>query len=241
MEQERGVPRAQKKNYQKQLDAVIGQLQHARTQEQDAAPTPRKKPSLLLHACCAPCSSYVIEYLAEHFAITILYYNPNIYPPEEYARRLVELERFLPRFAPAVEGGVRLVSAPYNPQEFYDAVGTAESPERAADPEKGERCRRCYEFRLRRAYQYAAENGFQWFTTTLSISPFKDAEKINDIGAALTTIAPGAPRFLPSDFKKNGGFQRSLALSREYGLYRQQYCGCVYSKEGAERGRSAES
>ena len=131
-----------------------------------------KKPSLLLHACCAPCSSYVLEYLAKYFEITILYYNPNIYPEEEYRRRLGELEDFLPRFAPALEGKVKLVKDTYEPSDFYAAIGTDREPELAKEPEKGERCRRCYQLRLRRAYDYASAHKFDYFCTTLSISPF---------------------------------------------------------------------
>ena len=202
--------------YQKELDQLLSSLEKS-----------GKKPSLLLHACCGPCSSYVIEYLTGFFDITILYYNPNIYPQEEYERRLAELEDFLPRFSPAVLGKVKLVKDEYLPDQFYQAVGTDKEPELVREPEKGERCRRCYEFRLKRAYQYAAAHDFDYFCTTLSISPFKDAEKINVIGESLA--GQGSPKWLPSDFKKKSGFLRSLQLSEEYGLYRQQYCGCVFS------------
>lgn len=195
-----------------------------------------KKPSLLLHACCAPCSSYVLEYLAKYFEITILYYNPNIYPEEEYRRRLGELEDFLPRFGPALEGKVKLVKDTYEPSDFYAAIGTDKEPELAKEPEKGERCRRCYELRLKRAYAYASAGNFDYFCTTLSISPFKDAEKINVIGERLA--GEGRPRWLPSDFKKKSGFLRSLQLSEEYGLYRQQYCGCIFSKQNTDAFRN---
>ena len=214
-----------------------------------------KKPSLLLHACCAPCSSYVLEYLAKYFEITILYYNPNIYPEEEYRRRLGELEDFLPRFGPALEGKVKLVKDTYEPSDFYAAIGTDKEPELAKEPEKGERCRRCYELRLKRAYAYASAHNFDYFCTTLSISPFKDAEKINEIGerlagqaedetfgleaAAAEESGPSKnPRWLPSDFKKKSGFLRSLQLSEEYGLYRQQYCGCIFSKQNTDAFRN---
>lgn len=192
----------------------------------DHSPAP-PKPSLLLHACCGPCSSYVIEYLACYFAITIYYYNPNIHPMSEYERRRDELLNFLPRFPAA--SGIQVVEGRYDPEDFYRATGVREEPDLQNEAEKGERCRRCYEFRMRAAWQYACSNAFDWFTTTLSISPFKDADKINAIGRALEQGHPG-PRFLPSDFKKKGGFKRSLELSAEYGLYRQDYCGCVYSK-----------
>ena len=199
-----------KTDYQKQLDCVL----------QDIS-TSGKRPSLLLHACCGPCSSYVLEYLCKHFEITVLFYNPNIYPAEEYERRLQELLNFYKRFVPAEN--VRVIQAPYDPEEFYKAVGTRENPELAKEPERGERCRRCYELRLRYTYDYACANNFDYFCTTLSISPFKDADMINEIGSSF------GPQWLPSDFKKKNGFKRSLELSAEYGLYRQEYCGCIYS------------
>ena len=205
-----------KSPYQQKLDEILMEIK-----ERD------KKPSLLLHACCGPCSSYVIEYLASYFDITILYYNPNIYPREEYERRLSELEDFLPRFSPAVESKVKLVKDSYQEEDFYQAVGTRKEPELAKEAEKGERCRRCYEFRLKRAYEYASKHDFDYFCTTLSISPFKDAKKINEIGEGLDNGRK--PFWLFSDFKKKGGFLRSLELSEEFNLYRQQYCGCIYS------------
>ena len=195
------------------------------------------KPRLLLHACCGPCSSYVIEYISKFFDITILYYNPNIYPEEEYRRRLQELKEFLPRFFPAVENKVKLVEMNYDPEEFYEAVGTKKQGELAKEKEKGERCRRCYEFRLRRSYKYALENNFDYFCTTLSISPFKDSVKINSEGEKIASENSSGPKWLYSDFKKKGGFLRSLQISEEYGLYRQQYCGCIYSKINADEFR----
>lgn len=208
-------------NFQKDLDALLAGFK------------PGVRPTLLLHACCGPCSSYVLEYLASRFQITVLYYNPNIYPAEEYERRLAELKALYLKFPPALQGNVQLVEDVYNPEDFFAAVGVRERPELADEPERGERCRRCYEFRLRRAFDYAREHGFDYFCTTLSISPFKDAEKINVIGRELEEgeFADGEKisRWLPSDFKKNGGFVRSLEISEEYGMYRQQYCGCVYS------------
>ena len=211
----------QKPNYQKQLANILSQ-----TAEKNKH-SPDKKQTLLLHACCAPCSSYVLEYLSSYFDITILYYNPNIYPPKEYSRRLAELEKFLTTFPPAVKNHVNLVKTSYIPQEYDDAVQIKKDPTLAEEHERGERCRRCYLFRMKKAYEYAFEHCFDWFTTTLSISPFKDAEKINEIGNSLQQQT--GPRFLTSDFKKNSGFLRSLQLSAEYGLYRQQYCGCRYS------------
>ena len=192
-------------NYQLEMEKVLRTLDGTR-------------PKLLLHACCAPCSSATLERLAAHFDITILYYNPNIYPPEEYHRREAELERFVE------EAGYHypVVELPYDPQEFYTAVKGLES-----EPEKGARCTVCYRLRMRRAAQYAAEHGFDWFTTTLSISPHKDAKRINAIGQELE--AEFGVKHLPSDFKKHNGYLRSLQLSEEYGLYRQDYCGCEFS------------
>ena len=197
-----------KRNYQSELDGILDRITIRPTAE-----APAVKPSLLLHACCAPCSSYVIEYLASYFDISIYYYNPNIHPRQEYERRLHELESFLPRFPPALENRVRLIRANYDVREFEDAVRITENPELASEAERGERCRRCYELRIKHAYEYAREHSFDWFTTTLSISPFKDADKINDIGEKLE--ASGGPRFLTGDFKKRNGFKRSLEISKE--------------------------
>ena len=217
-----------KANYQKELDKILEKI-----------PENSEKPSLLLHACCGPCSSYVLEYLAKFFDITILYYNPNIYPDKEYHRRLNELKNLLPRFPEAVKNDVKLVELSYNPEEFFAAIDIKKEPQLAEEPEKGERCRRCYKFRLKKSYEYAKENHFQWFCTTLSISPFKDSEKINTIGKELTSADtnPDSPKWLPSDFKKKNGFKRSLELSEEYNLFRQQYCGCVFSKINTEKFR----
>lgn len=211
----------QKRNYQKELDFLLSGFEKKSTH----------KPTLLLHACCGPCSSYCLEYLSSYFQITVFYYNPNIYPEEEYTRRFEELKKLYQTFPPALEGNVKVVEKNYNPQEFYDAIKIKEEPELAKEPEKGERCRRCYFLRLKAAYDYASENNFDYFCTTLSISPFKDAEKLNDIGEELVRgQTPKSPRWLPSDFKKKGGFKRSLEISQEYNMYRQDYCGCVYSK-----------
>lgn len=177
------------------------------------------KPTLLLHACCAPCSSAVLERLREYFSITILYYNPNIYPPQEYHRREQELERFL---QDAGMNGIPLIELPYDPQEFYTAVKGLEQ-----EPERGERCTVCYRLRMEQAARYAAAHGFDWFTTTLSISPVKDPVRINQIGQELAQKYGVA--HLPSEFRKKNGYKRSLELSAEYGLYRQDYCGCVFS------------
>lgn len=213
-----------KENFQKKLDNLLEVISSAKA-----------KPKLLLHACCGPCSSYVLEYLCSHFDITVLFYNPNIYPQKEYQRRLNELLTFYTKFVPAKN--VRVIQAPYEPEDFYRATGVREQPQFATEPERGERCRRCYELRLRYTYDYACRHGFDYFCTTLSISPFKDADMINEIGEKLVGEAAlrqaqkpqATPRWLPSDFKKRNGFKRSLELSAEYDLYRQEYCGCVYS------------
>ena len=157
--------------YQKQLDDFLNLLE----QKQSSDTASFVKPSLLLHACCGPCSSYVLEYLSKYFDITVFYYNPNIYPEQEYHRRLNELKAFYTKFAPAA--GVNVIEETYNPDDFYKAIQIHEHPERASEPEKGERCRLCYKFRLERAYEYAVAHHYDYYCTTLSISPFKDAEK----------------------------------------------------------------
>lgn len=192
--------------YAQQMDAVLASLGGSR-------------PRLLLHACCGPCSSAVLEQLSQFFEITVLYYNPNTWPETEYRRRGQELERFVAAAHPL---GVKVVEDRYDPQEFYSAVAGLE-----AEPERGGRCTVCYRLRMRRAAQYAAEHGFDWFATTLSISPHKDAARINQIGQELEQEF--GVKHLPSDFKKKNGYLRSLQLSEEYGLYRQDYCGCEFS------------
>lgn len=208
----------EKINYQKQLDIIL-----------ESVSKQNIKPSLLLHACCGPCSSYVLEYLMKYFDITIYFYNPNIHPEAEYVRRLNELKTFLPRFDK--DKLACLYEENYNPEEFFKAVNTEIDTELKTESEKGERCRRCYKFRMEKAYDFAIRNNFDWFTTTLSISPFKDAQKINVIGQDLQKLNENGPKFLTSDFKKKGGFKRSLELSEEYGLYRQDYCGCIFSRQ----------
>ena len=207
-----------KQNYQQQLENIIKEISLS-----------RKKPSLLLHACCGPCSSYVMEYLAGIFNITIYYYNPNIHPKAEYDRRLAELKKFVSSFPPAIQTGISVVEDVYNPEDFFEATNVRNQIELQTESEKGERCRRCYLFRMKRAWNYASNHNFDFFTTTLSISPHKDSEKINTIGQAF--ISENSLKYLPADFKKKNGYLRSLQLSKEYGLYRQDYCGCVYSQQ----------
>ena len=199
-------------NFSQQMDEVLKTLGDTR-------------PRLLLHACCGPCSSAVLERLCRYFDITVLYYNPNTWPAEEYHRRGEELERFVAAAHPL---GVTVVEDRYDPQEFYSAVAGLEN-----EPERGGRCTVCYRLRMgpggpdAAGLSFAAEHGFDWFTTTLSISPHKDARRINAIGQELEQEY--GVRHLPSDFKKQNGYLRSLQLSEEYGLYRQDYCGCEFS------------
>lgn len=215
-------PRPQKKaNYNQEMEDIISEIQSGC--DFDNAQSPKKK--LLLHACCGPCSSAVLERLATVFDITIFYYNPNIHPQAEYERRLEELKKFLTEFPFSLENSVKLVVENYNVEDYFEATNVRNEIELQTEAEKGERCRRCYEFRMKKSFEYACQNNFDYFTTTLSISPHKDSEKINTIGKSLV----GITKFLPSDFKKKGGFLRSTQLSEEYGLWRQDYCGCVYS------------
>ncbi len=198
-----------------------------------------KKPSLLLHVCCAPCSSSVLEQLVHIFDITVYFYNPNIHPREEYAKRLEELKGFLPKFSksPQINNeNITFKAEHYEPNDFFEAVETEKYPELKAEAEKGERCSKCYELRLQHTANYALEQNFDYFTTALSISPHKDAEKINRIGQKLYKIMQEnnvplrVPQFVYADFKKRNGFKRSLEISKEFNLYRQEYCGCIYSQ-----------
>lgn len=204
------MPNLQKINYQKKLDAIISDIQKS-----------GEVPTLLLHSCCAPCSSYVLEYLSQYFKITVFYYNPNIYPEEEYARRVEEQQRLINSMSS--KNKIDFVERGYDPQEFYDCVKGLEHI-----PEGGERCFACYRLRLERAAKLAKELGADYFTTTLSISPYKNAAKLNEISEELGELYSVSA--LPADFKKREGYKRSCRLSAEYGLYRQDYCGCVFSK-----------
>lgn len=196
-------------NYQKLLDANISRLL-----ETDYVP------KLLLHSCCAPCSSYVLEYLSEYFKIMVLYYNPNIFPEAEYNYRVQEQKRLIEELP--CKYPIQFIHEPYTPEEFYQSVKGLEQ-----EPEGGKRCMVCYRLRLERAAQIAKAGGYDYFTTTLSISPLKNAAALNEIGKELEEKY--GIRYLFSDFKKKGGYQRSVELSKQYQLYRQNYCGCVYS------------
>lgn len=198
------------RNFQKELEKKLLTLK-------DCAEAPR----LLLHSCCAPCSSYVIEYLSQYFQITVFYYNPNISVDEEYRKRVAEQKRFIREF-PA-KYPVDFMEGAYEPQTFFQAVKGYEQCQ-----EGGERCFICYEMRLRQTAQEAVKGKFDYFTTTLTISPLKNSVKLNEIGLKLE--AEYGIHYLLSDFKKKEGYKRSIELSKEYDLYRQNYCGCVYSR-----------
>lgn len=196
---------ANKINYQKELDKTIESLKG-------------KKPSLLLHSCCAPCSSYVLEYLSKYFKITVFYYNPNIYPEDEFYKRQQEQISLIKQMGLDID----VVEHNHNADEFYEKIKGLER-----EKEGGARCFKCYELRLERTCIYAKENNFDYFTTTLSISPLKNADALNNTGKELSKKY--GVNYLYSDFKKNNGYKRSCELSNQYGIYRQNYCGCVYS------------
>jgi len=209
------------RNYQRELDKVIDGLCIGQGVQ--------RKPSLFLHSCCAPCSSYVLEYLRAFFRITVFYYNPNISMEQEYLHRVEEQKRLINVLnEEAPENEIRVVEGDYEPALFFDKVKGMEHC-----PEGGERCFICYELRLRKTAECAAALGYDYFATTLTISPLKNAEKLNRIGERLA--GEYQIKWLPSDFKKKNGYKRSLELSTEYDLYRQDYCGCVYSKAERER------
>ena len=202
-------------NYQKELDKIIEKIQKE-----------GRRPSLLLHSCCAPCSSYCMEYLTQYFDITVYYYNPNITDEEEYRLRVEEQQRLIREFP-----GIKFEEGPYHPKSFFAIARGLEMV-----PEGGERCFRCYELRLKQAVEAAKLGGYDYVTTTLTISPLKNSKKLNEIGQQIA-----GENWLPSDFKKKNGYKRSVELSAQYDLYRQNYCGCVYSKEEAERREAAQS
>jgi len=197
-------------NYQNKLDDIIKENLNE-----------KKVPSLLLHSCCAPCSSYVIEYLSNYFNITVFYYNPNIYPEKEYIKRVEEEKNFIFRFKTKYK--VDFIEGKYDTEKFYSSVKGFEN-----EKEGGERCFRCYELRLKESAVIAKNKGYDYFTTTLSISPYKNAQKLNEIGERLANEY--GIQYLYSDFKKKNGYKRSIELSKEYNLYRQDYCGCIFSQ-----------
>lgn len=232
------------RNYQKELDKIIEKL----------GADEKCAPRLFLHSCCAPCSSYVLEYLRKYFRITVFYYNPNITEGEEYRKRVAEQRRLIAAYndalteqiAGSVDSGetgevllntkdnaisciehhgyhIEVIEGDYEPERFYEIAKGLEQC-----PEGGERCFACYALRLRETAKRAKAGEYDYFTTTLSISPLKNAAKLNEIGEILAKEYEVA--WLPSDFKKREGYKRSIELSKEYDLYRQDYCGCVYSR-----------
>lgn len=194
-------------NLQKELEKIIEQNKKEGTM-----------PSLLLHACCAPCSSYCIEYLHKYFDITLFFYNPNIFPAEEYAHRVNELKRLVTEMGLSIP----VLEAENDTESFYTLAKGRENIR-----EGGARCFDCYRLRLKKTAQLAKEKGFDYFTTTLSISPLKNSKKLREIGLELE--GEYGVKNLPSDFKKKEGYKRSIELSKKYNLYRQNYCGCEYS------------
>lgn len=209
-----------KQNYQIMLDRTLDELKKS-----------GETPTLLLHSCCAPCSSYVLEYLSEYFYITVFYYNPNLDTAEEFDHRANEQKRLINKMP--LKHAVKFIEGKYDTERFYELTKGLEDI-----PEGGERCFKCYRLRLEEAAIAARKRSFDYFTTTLSISPFKNAQKLNEIGRELSEKY-GVP-YLYSDFKKREGYKRSCELSKEYRLYRQDYCGCEYSKKETQKRLQAE-
>lgn len=197
-------------NYQKELDKLLDQLTRK-----------NRVPRLLLHSCCAPCSSYVLEYLSNYFEITVFYYNPNIYPETEYTKRILEQQKLIDDMD--FKYPVSFVAGEYEKEKFYEMARGLEDVK-----EGGSRCMKCYELRLRETAELAKAGEYDYFTTTLSISPLKNAAKLNEIGQRLAEEY--GVEYLVSDFKKKNGYKRSTELSKIYGLYRQDYCGCEFSQ-----------
>ncbi len=202
-------------NYQKVFDEIL-----------DDVRVSDKIPKLLLHSCCAPCSSYVLEYLEKYFEITVNFYNPNITFHEEYKKRIEEQKAFIKELQ--VENEIKLIDGRYEISEFFNCIKGFEET-----GEGGERCFKCYRLRLEETAKKAKEMGFDYFGTVLSISPLKSSQKINEIGRELEEKY--GVKFLFSDFKKKNGYKRSIELSRKHDLYRQDYCGCVFSKTEREK------
>ncbi len=209
------------RNYQKELDKIIEKIQDGQT------------PRLFLHSCCAPCSSYVLEYLRKYFYITVFYYNPNISMEPEYRKRVEEQKRLIAAYNERLETGypIAIIEGDYEPEQFFHIAKGLEDC-----PEGGERCFACFRLRLQKTVEEAVKGKFDYFATTLTISPLKNAAKLNEIGEELAEKYKIA--WLPSDFKKRNGYKRSIELSREYELYRQDYCGCIYSKMEREKQNS---
>ena len=219
-----------KQNYSKELEKRIEEFQKN-----------GEYPKLLLHACCAPCSSYCLEYLREYFDVTVFFYNPNITEEAEYRKRVIEEKRLIEEYNRQVEEKnfegmnsdekarkIEIIEGEYVPKDFYDAARGYEDCK-----EGGERCRKCFELRLNETARVARERGFDFFTTTLTISPLKNADVLNEVGREA-----GGDMFLPSDFKKKNGYKRSIELSKMFDLYRQDFCGCSFSKAQREREKS---
>ena len=201
-------------NYQKILDKELDRIQSNNI-----------TPTLLLHSCCAPCSSYVIEYLSKYFKITVFYYNPNISPDNEYRYRADEQKRLIESMP--LENPVEFLEGEYIPDDFFDISKGLEN-----EPEGGARCAKCFNLRLSKTAETAKQGNYDYFTTTLTISPLKNAKLINNIGIELSKKYD-VP-YLQSDFKKKNGYKRSIVLSKEYNLYRQNYCGCIFSKNDTD-------
>ena len=219
----------QKTNFSRETEKIIKRISAGR----------EDVPRLLLHSCCAPCSSHVMEYLREYFALTVFYYNPNITVSEEYEKRLMEEKRLIEAYNRQVEtqdftgmnstpkaGKIEILEAPYDPENYLAAVKGYENC-----PEGGERCGICFEMRLRKTAEAALAGGYDFFTTTLTISPLKNAGMLNEIGERVGEQY--GVKFLPSDFKKKNGYKRSIELSKCFDLYRQNFCGCAFSKRDA--------
>lgn len=179
-------------------------------------------PNLLLHVCCAPCSSACLKRLGDYFSITILYYNPNITSSVEYEKRLNEVKKFIKEFK--VKHEIKIIDSKYDPETFLEMTKGMEDI-----PERGERCYKCYELRLLETLKVAEENNFDYFTTTLTLSPYKNVDWLNEIGMRISENSK--VKFLQTDFKKKNGYKESIELSKKYKLYRQDYCGCIYSKK----------
>ena len=210
-------------NYQKELEKILAELQMCGEGDKQESSGPQT-PTLFLHSCCAPCSSYCLEYLCKYFAITVFYYNPNIAASEEYRKRVEEQKRLIAAYNDEKKGyPISIIEGDYEPALFFEMAKGLEKC-----PEGGERCFKCFDLRLRRTAEEAVKGGYDYFATTLTISPLKNAAKINEIGQALAVEYDVA--WLPSDFKKKNGYKRSIELSAQYELYRQDYCGCAFSK-----------